>query len=145
MPKKKKEKEEKSEEKVGYKPFDYVYTINQNKNDLSHDNPFFEKEYNAWTVNKALSYFLDTVMFAQEMNLRYTIPKKQQYQFYLNSVEKRKRFSPWIKNDPSDDLRKIMNYYECNILRAKKYLEILTPEQLEYIRSSFEIGGRTKK
>ena len=73
---------------------DWLNSINFNKQDLIKEDPDREKKYPAFIINKCLSGFLDTIMFANEMNLSHQLPNKLQYDFYLNSLRKKKRFSP---------------------------------------------------
>ena len=89
-----------------------------------------------------MSSHLDTVMFANEMNLSPQLDSDMQYLFYLNSVRKRKRFSPWLRKDEIKDLDMVKRYYGYSNEKAKQALRILTKEQLNFIRSKFETGGR---
>jgi len=79
-------------------PFDYINAINFTKQNLFED-PQAHKDYNAWIVNKGLSYFPDTLLYANEMNRHYGIPKNWQFSFLLNSITKKKRFSKWSKKE----------------------------------------------
>ena len=88
-----------------------------------------------------MSGHLDTIMFANEMNLRPQLDSDMQYSFYLNSVRKRKRFSPWIRKDEIKDLDSVKRYYGYSNEKAKQALRILTKEQLNFIKSKFETGG----
>ena len=88
-----------------------------------------------------MSGHLDTVMFANEMNLRPQLDSDMQYSFYLNSVRKRKRFSPWLRKDEIKDLDSVKRYYGYSNEKAKQALRILTKEQLNFIKSKFETGG----
>ena len=76
------------------------------------------------------------------MNLYSSLPKKMQYDFYINSVRKRKRFSPWMRKDEIDNINVIKKYYECSNERAKEIIKILNKEQVDFIKSKFEIGGK---
>ncbi len=78
---------------------DWLNSINFNKQDLIKEDPDREKKYPAFIINKCLSGFLDTIMFANEMNLSHQLSKKLQYDFYLNSLRKKKRFSPWLRKE----------------------------------------------
>ena len=80
-------------------------------------------------------------MFANEMNLSPQLDSDMQYSFYLNSVRKRKRFSPWLRKDEIKDLDSVKRYYGYSNEKAKQALRILTKEQLNFIKSKFETGG----
>ena len=93
-------------------------------------------------INRCFSGHLDTVLFANEMNQHHFLPKKLQYDFYLNSLRKKKRFSPWLRQDKIKDLDYVKRYYGYSNEKAKQALRILTKEQLAFIKSKFETGGK---
>jgi len=121
---------------------DWLNSINSNKKDLIGEEPTVEKEYPPFIINKCLSGSLDTILFANEMNLSHFLDKKLQYDFYLNSVRKRKRFSPWLRKDKVKDLDVVKSYYGYSNEKALQALRILSPEQLAFIKSKLETGGR---
>jgi hypothetical protein len=81
-------------------------------------------------------------MFVNEMNRYNFLPKKMQYDFYISSLRKKKRFSPWLRQDKIKDLDYVKHYYGYNNEKAKQALRILTREQLAFIKSKFETGGK---
>jgi len=124
-------------------PFDYLNAINLTKKDLMKEDPLNAKDYNAFIVNRGLSYFPDTVLYANEMNRFASIPKDWQFAFYLNSIKTKKRFSKWHKKDQnSEDLNLIMKAYGYSSQKAAEALEILTDEQLASIRANYDAGGK---
>jgi hypothetical protein len=123
-------------------PFDFLNAINETKKDLIKEDPSNEKEYSAWMVNRGLSYFPDTVMYANEMNQRHQISNKWQFQFLLNSIPKKKRFSKWFKREEEKHLKLVMDCYGYSSEKAKQVLGILTPEQLKTIEEKQYTGGR---
>ena len=120
---------------------DWLNSINLTKKNLIDEDASIEKEYPPFIVNKCLSGHLDTVLFANEMNQYHFLPKKMQYDFFLNSVRKKKRFSPWLRQDKIQDLDYVKRYYGFSNEKAKQALKILTNEQLAFIKSKFETGG----
>lgn len=123
--------------------FDFLNAINDTKKDLIKEDPHSEKDYVPFMVNRGLSYFGDTIMYANEMNTHASIPKKWQFDFYLNGIKKKKRFSKWSKKDStSDDLKLIMQQYDYSAKRAQEALDLLTDDQLKNIRESYKTGGR---
>jgi hypothetical protein len=123
-------------------PFDYINAINFTKQNLFED-PQAHKDYNAWIVNKGLSYFPDTLLYANEMNRHYGIPKQWQFSFLLNSITKKKRFSKWSKKDTiSDSLRLVKEYYGYSNEKAKQALSVLSEEQLAMIEQKLYKGGK---
>lgn len=121
-------------------PFDYINSISQNKKDLMEDEQA-EKAYNAWLVNRGLSYFPDTIQHANEMNMMAHLGNKLQYTYLINTIRPRKRFSKWVKKKEDSDLEAIMKCYGYNIDKAKSALSILSPNQLKTIKEKLDEGG----
>jgi hypothetical protein len=123
--------------------FDFLNSINDSKEDLLKKDPLSEKDYNSFMVNRGLSYFGDTILYANEMNSRTDIPKKWQYEFYLYGIKKKRRFSKWHKKDVNgEDLKLVMEEYQYSTKRALEVLSLLTEEQLQTIREKHDTGGR---
>ena len=124
-------------------PFDYLNSINFDKTDLMKDDPLAEQKYPAFMVNRGLSYFPDTIMFANQMNGFAHLDSKLQYNFYLHGISKRRRFSKWAKKDPqSETLRAVMLYYKYSEERALEAISILSDEQITIIEEKMNKGGR---
>ena len=117
---------------------DWLNSINFNKEDLSEN----ISSYPPYIINRCLSGHLDCVMFANEMNMYNFLDKDMQYSFYLNTLRKKKRFSPWLRKDEIKDLDSVKRYYGYSNEKAKQVLNILTREQLSFIRDRLETGGR---
>lgn len=123
--------------------FDFLNSINLTKEDLIKKDPHNEKEYVPFMVNRGLSYFPDTLMFANEINMHASIDKKMQYAFYLNGISKKKRFSKWAKKEKSsDDVKYIMLEYGYSEAKARSAMELLTQEQIDNITKKYFQGGR---
>mgnify|MGYP003625677510 FL=1 len=120
---------------------DWLNSINQTKKHLIDEDPLIEKEYPPYIINRCFSGHLDAIMFANEMNKYHFLPKKMQYDFMLNSLRKKKRFSPWLRKDKIKDLDYVKSYYDYNNEKAQHALKILTTEQLNFIKSKFDTGG----
>lgn len=124
-------------------PFDFVNSINFGKTDL-FDDPQAEKDYVPFIVNRALSYFPDTVLLANEMNIHSTAAKRWQYDFLRNAVTKRKRFSKWAKKDAStSDLAAVQEYYKYSSEKALEAMTILSKDQIENIKQQMDKGGKS--
>ena len=121
---------------------DWLNSINFNKENLIKENPDIVKQYPPFIVNKCLAGQLDTVLFANEMNKYHHLDKDMQYSFLLNSLRKRKRFSPWLRKDKIEDLECVKTYYGYSNEKAQQALKILTPEQLNYIKKKLDLGGK---
>lgn len=125
-------------------PFDYLNSINTTKKNLmrgSDNDELAEKDYLPFMVNRGLSYFQDTVALANEMNRYHDVDKKMQYEFLINIIRPRKRFSKWFKKEEDSDIEAVKEYYGYNDQRASQALSILTKEQLQIIKSRLEKGG----
>ena len=121
--------------------FDYLNSINYSKEDIMHDN-LDEKAYNSFMVNRGLSYFNDTVIYANEMNRYAHIDSKLQYDFLRTLIRKRKRFSKWTKEDKNSDIDLIKEYYGYSKEKAFQVLPLLSKEQLAFISKKLSKGGR---
>ena len=124
-----------------YQLKDYLNSINQNKQNLIDQDPLAEKKYPAYIVNKCMAQHLDTVMHANEMNQWVNLPNKLQYDFFINTVRPKKRFSPWDKKDKIDDLELIQKYYGYSVEKARQVIDILSRQQLDYIKNKLNTGG----
>ena len=120
---------------------DWLNSINFNKNNLIEEDPSTIKDYPSYIVNRCLSGHLDCIMFANEMNKYPNLDKDMQYSFYLNTLRKRKRFSPWLRKEKVTDLEIIKQYYGYSNDKASQALKILSKQQLDYIRQRLETGG----
>ena len=121
---------------------DWLNSINQTKKNLIDEDPSLEKEYSPYIINRCFSGHLDSVLFANEMNIYHFLPKKMQYDFFINILRPKKRFSPWLRKDTIKDLDLVKRYYGYSNEKAQQALKILTKDQLNFIKSKFEIGGR---
>ena len=121
---------------------DWLNSINQTKENLIDEDPSLEKEFSPYIVNRCFSGHLDAIMFANEMNKYHFLPKKLQYDFYLNSLRKKKRYSPWLRKEQIENLELVKKYYGYSNEKAKQVLNILTREQLSFIRDRLETGGK---
>lgn len=122
-------------------PFDYVNSINYTKKNIMEDD-VAEKEYNPFLTNRALSYFPDTLFFANEMNIYHHLDNKLQFEFLLNIVRKRKRFSKWNKPELDSDIDVVKEYYGYSNEKARQALTLLSPSQIEELRKKVSKGGR---
>ena len=120
---------------------DWLNSINQTKKNLIDEDPDLEKDYPPYIINRCYSGHLDGVMYANEMNKYNFLPKKMQYDFFINILRTKRRFSPWIRKDLVDNLDCVKRYYGYSNEKAKQALNILTKEQLAFIKSKFETGG----
>lgn len=122
-------------------PFDYLNSINHSKKDVMIDD-LTEKSYNSFMINRSLSYFPDTVQFANLMNRYHHTDNKLQYHFLINIIRKRKRFSKWFKTETESDIEVVKKYYGYSNEKARQALPLLSPDQIKIIRQKVDQGGR---
>ena len=125
-------------------PFQYVTSITSSKKNLMIDD-LDEKAYVAFMVNRSLSYFGDTVVIANEMNKYHHLDKKLQYDFLINIIRKRKRFSKWNKPELVNDVEVVKEYYGYSNEKARQALTLLSSDQIMNLREKVFKGGRRKQ
>lgn len=125
-------------------PFDFLNSINDTKQDIMVDD-IAEKKYNGFMVNRGLSYFSDTVLFANEMNRCYHLPARLQFSFLINSIRKRKRFSKWLKPTEQDSLLIVKAYYGYSNEKARSALALLSEEQIQQLKQRTNQGGQAPR
>jgi len=106
------------------------------------DDPDTKRDYSPYIINRCLSGHLDCILFVNEMNKSHFLDKDMQYSFYLNTLRKKKRFSPWLRKDKISDLDCVKSYYGYSNEKATQALRILSKEQIEFIKQRLEIGGK---
>ena len=125
-----------------YELKDWLNSINFTKENLTDNDSEIIKEYPPFIINKCLSGHIDCILFANEMNMHHQLDKDMQYSFYLNTLRKRKRFSPWLRKDKVTDLECVKRYYGYSNEKASQALKILNKEQLKFIKQRLDIGGK---
>ena len=126
-----------------YELKEYLNAINfTKKNLMDSEDKDWVKKYPTFIVNKILSGFQDTVMLANEVNRNHFLDKDMQFQFLLNSVRAKKRFSPFLRADKLKDIECVKEYYGYNNEKAKSALDILTKEQIKLIKEKLFKGGK---
>jgi len=121
---------------------EWLNSINFTKTILTDEDPDAIKDYAPYVINRCLSGHLDCILFANEMNKNHFLEKDMQYTFYLNTLRKKKRFSPWLRKDKVEDLESVKQYYGYSNEKAFQVLKILSNEQIEFIKQRLEIGGK---
>ena len=122
-------------------PFDFVKSVSYTKQDLMVDE-VEEKAYQPFLINKSLSYHQDSVFLTNEMNVRHGVDNRLQYQFFLNTLRKRQRFSKWQKPYVSKKLDTVKEYYQISTREAKDYVEILSDKQIRELKNRMKTGGK---
>lgn len=129
-------------------PFDFIRAASETKENLmrgTDNDDLAEKSYNAFIVNRGLSFFPDSILYVNEMNLRASLDGSPQFNYLLNTLRPRKRYSKWLKEEKIEDLDIITEYYQCSKRKAKEILRILNGDQLQLIKNKLEKGGVNTK
>ena len=122
-------------------PFKFTDAINYTKQDIMTDD-ITEKAYNSFLINRSLSYFPDTVLAANEMNRNHHIDNRLQFDFFINIIRKRKRFSKWYKPETISDLEAVKKYYGYSNEKARQVLTLLSTENIDELKNKVAKGGR---
>ena len=126
-----------------YELKDYLNAINHSKESLlDSEDEQWEKKYSPFIVNKCLAPFPDTIQLVNEINQYHHLDKKLQFDFLINSIRPRKRYTPWMKAKKLKNLEYVKEFYGYNNEKAKSALDILSDEQISAIKNKLNKGGR---
>ena len=137
--------EEEENTKENYCPFKFfLNSINNTKTNvlLEDSNGKIEEAYNSYIINKSLSYFPDTIMQSNTVNMYFDLDNKLKYDFLLNSIRKRKRFTPWVKSTAEENIEVIKMYFNVGNEKANEILSLLNEKQINKIKEQLSKGGR---
>lgn len=129
-------------------PFDFLNAINDSKEKLmtgSDNDELAEKSYSPFLVNRGLSFYADTILYANEMNRLSLLDHKPQFSYLLNSIRPRKRYSKWFKKEKLEKLDIVSEYFGYSKSKSKDIINILTDEQIKTIKQKLEKGGTNTK
>ena len=122
---------------------DYLKAINTTKEPLmDSDDQFIERDYTPFLVNRCLPFFPDTILQANEMNVRSSVDKKMQFDFLSSTIRKGRRYSPWIKETLPDDIEIVKEYFNYSNKKAKEALDVLTDGDIVNIKNKLSKGGK---
>ena len=125
-------------------PFDFLNSINTTKENLFEEDPLASKDYKPFLINRGLSYFPDTVFYANQMNQYAGLDKDMQFFFFLNIISRKKRFSKWSKKDAeTESLELVKEYYGYSSEKATEALKVLSEENLIMIKEKLYKGGKS--
>ena len=125
-------------------PFDFVNAITHNKKQLmtgTENDELAESSYVPFVVNKALSYFPDTILHANEMNRYSSADHKLQFSYLLNTIRPAKRFAKWVKREDNESVELVKQFYGYSTEKAVQVVSLLTSDNLHYIKQKLERGG----
>ena len=121
-------------------PFEYLNSINVTKIDIMDDDEK-EKGYNSFIINRSLSYFQDTIHFANEMNQYPNLDNRLKFDFFINTIRKRKRFSKFMKPETSSKIDVIKDYYNYSDEKARQVVNLFDDNQINILKNRMEKGG----
>lgn len=119
--------------------FDFLTDLSYNKQNILSEET--QSDYSPYMVNRFLSMDVTTVMYANEVNLRPNMTKQMQYDYYLHSIKKQKRYFKYVKTQKELYLDAIKEYFGYSDRRAKEVLPILTEVEISYIIQKLDKGG----
>ncbi len=122
-------------------PFEYIKAINDTKKDIMVDD-IAEKGYNPFIINRNFSFFNDTILYANEMNRFHHLDHRLQFDFFINIIKKKKRWSKWVKPQDIENLELIKQHYGYSNDKAKSVLELFNNEQIEELKRKGFKGGK---
>jgi hypothetical protein len=126
-----------------YELKDYLNAINHTKEKLMDtEDEEWERKYPPFIVNKCLAPFPDTILLLNEINQYPSIDKKLQFDFLINSLRPRKRYTPWVKAKKLEDIEYVKEFYGYNNEKAKVALTILNNDQIATIKQKLNKGGK---
>ena len=121
-------------------PFDFINAISHTKIDLMEQENA-ESQYKSYVINKGLSFYPDTVIQANEMNSRPHLDKRMQFNFLINIIRSKKRYSKWLKPEKLNDLEVIQEYYGYSKEKARQVFPLFSNEQIDYLKRRIKKGG----
>ena len=123
---------------------DYLTAINYSKEPLMSEDDQAEKGYVPYVINRCLSYFIDTIIHANQMNQYPLVDKSMQFDYYLNVIRKRKRYSKWLKTETDDNFNVIKEYYGYSNAKTKDVISIFTQNDIDEMKEYLSGGGIKK-
>lgn len=122
---------------------EYLKAINHTKEPLlDTDDEFVERDYAPFVVNRCLSYFTDTIFMVNEMNACPSIEKKMHFDYLLNSIRKRKRYSKWLKNEECQKVNVVKKYFGYSERKAREVVNLLKDSDIEEMAKYLYRGGK---
>lgn len=128
--------------------FAYVDAVSYSKKDMMRNTPndsLAERDYSPYMTNRSLSYHADSIFQSNEMNLCGYIDNLLQFDYFINSLRKRKRFAKWSKPAQNRDLEAIMEYFGYGRAKAEDALKTLTTQDIAIVHKKIYRGGANNK
>jgi hypothetical protein len=126
-------------------PFSFLNSINQTKKPLMDEDPNCEREYIPFLINRGLSYFIDTIALANQMNQTHWLDKKMQFEFLRSTVRSRKRFSKWHKSQQNERIDALKTLYGYSEAKARQVMDLISEPDWKKILEQVSPGGTNLK
>ena len=125
-------------------PFKFINAINSGQ-DITKDEDFDIKSYQPYMINRSLSYFSDTIIWANEMNANHHLDKQLQFDFLINIIRPRKRYAKkWAKPEKDTNVEVISEYFGYSLQKSKQAAAVLSHDDIQSIQNKINKGGLKK-
>lgn len=121
---------------------EYLTDLNLKKEHILRSREDEIKGYTPYIINRSLSYFQENIYLVNEINAKPNLEKLLQYDFYIHSIRPKKRFARWAKPEKNDTINIIKEYYQYSNEKAQQVLDIITDDQIEYMKYRLRKGGK---
>ena len=108
-------------------PFDWLKQITVNKQPWDSFTDDDKAGFNAFIINKALSYNQQYIPIV-ELAMAYPMPNDKLYDFYKDAIPQKQVFNKWIKSNVSwdeEEITALANYFECGTREIKDSYSLL--------------------
>ena len=119
---------------------DIIASINNKSGNVFSNNPDEIESYVPMIVNKNFFYDDASILYANEANKCWHMPKQMQYDFYYHALDKKKRFNKWIKPEKDENFDVIKAYFNFSDTKTKEALRILKQHDIENIKQEMYTG-----
>ena len=125
-------------------PFDYINSVSETKKDMRDD----LSGYVPFVVNRALSYFKEAVLIANEMNTRHHLDESLQYRFLFETLPSRRRRAKWYKKTSAQKTEQklhdqyvevIMQHHNVSSSEAEEMVVLYDEEELVRLKRIYDV------
>ena len=123
---------------------DYLTSINKSKVNVMRDpnaDPKTITGYPAFMIRRLMSYHMDTVLLANEMNILPHLDNQMQYEYLLYAVPKKNRYATTHKVQPSETIDLIKRFYNYNDEKALEVVMLHTDVDFARMKEHLSEGG----
>lgn len=114
-------------------PYTFINSINGNKTQP------YSKEYVPFITARTLSYFPDTLLFANLVSTYFITDPEMHYDFFQSIVKPRKRFSKWGKLVVNPNIKLLSEFYQISLSKAEEIISLYSDEEIDKISESMKL------